>query len=346
MPVFDPKIELKAEFTGVSLSAGGGATKDVYEVSPNEVLEVYRMEVIPPVDGDTGTVKKLREVTLLINGEEYPHVHPNSVMLPIEHPNNVGVAVDLGVPVLHSAILRRQPYAIENTTVKLKEGDTLGVKAVADESITQDFAVRLIAARVKGADELRRQAGASYMVSISLDRDVYSKPAVPIRPDTFDRLPGGKAQEKPAVYPWIIYARNAQATTANTWYSFNYPNFVSYEWQKLHWNLVKELRAYLIRHLGVLPHTNSKAVRFYIEGRETNPEFITRPLPEENFFYPAMTYDVGVNADLKRAGPVKVEPPRLFHKVKGGVQVIDNGTSIPANGVEVHVYGALFELGR
>jgi len=346
MPVFDPKIELKAEFTGVSLSAGEYTTKDVYEVSPNEVLEVYRMEIIPPVDTSTGTIKKLREVTLLINGEEYPHVHPNSVMLPMEHPNNAGIAIDLGVPVLHSALIGRQPSAIENTTIKLKEGDTLAVKATADESISQDFTVRLIASRVRGADELRRQAGASYTVSFNLNGDIYSKPAVPIRPDTFDRLPGGKAQEKPAIYPWIIYARNKKATTANQWYSFDYPEFVTYEWQKLHWNLVRELRAYLIKYLGVMPNTNSKAVRFYIEGRETNPEFTTRPLPEENFFYPAMFYDVSVNAELKRAGPVAVEPPRLFHKVKGGVQIIDNGTSIPANGVELHVYGVLFELGR
>ena len=344
MGVFDPVVELKAVFSSPSLSTGAETTKSVYEVAPNEVLEVFRIEIVPPVDTSTGAVKKLREVGLLINGEKYPYIHANSVMLPLEHPSNAGKAVDLGVPILWSRLLGRVPTPIETTTVKLKEGDTLGVYAVADESITQDFEIVIKAARVRGADVLAREAPATYSVTFSLDGDVYTKPAIPVSPATFDELPGGKAQSKPAIYPWVTYARNAQATTANQWYAFDYPTYVSYEWQKLHWNLVNKTQAYLVKYLGVIPHSNSKALRLYVEGRETNPEFITRPLPEQNFFPPAMFYDTTVNADLKHAGPKELFPHRLFHGVKGGIQVVDNGTSIPANGVEVHVYGVLFVM--
>ena len=343
MGVFDPIIELKAKFTGVSLSAGEEKTADVYECSPDEVVEVFRIEVIPPVDTSTGTIKKLKEVGIMINGEKYPYIHANSVMLPLEHPNNAGKAVDLGTPITWSGLLGGQPPAFESATVKLKEGDSLGVYVVAEEAITQDFEIVIKASRVRGRDVLARVAGGSYTVRFWLDGDWYEK-TVAISPETFNELPGGVAQSKPAIYPWIIYARNKQATTVNTWYDFKYPDFVSYEWQNLSFNLVQKSKAYLIKYLGVIPHANMKAVRFYKEGRETNPEYIVRPLPEQNFFPPAMFYDTSTNAGLKHAGPKKLFPEVLYHGVKGGVQVIDNGTSIPANGVEVHVYGIVFEL--
>jgi len=344
MGVFDPIIELKAKFTGVSLSAGAEVSKGVYECSPNEVLEVFRIEIVPPVDTATNTIKKLREVGLIINGEKYPYIHANSVMLPLEHVQNAGVAVDLGVPVTWTGLLGRQPGPFEATTIKLKEGDSLSVYAVAEEAITQDFEVVLKAVRVRGADELAKWTGGVYSFALTLDRDLITKPAIRIDPATFNELPGGKAQSKPAVYPWIVYARNKAATTVNTWYDFKYPDFVDFEWQNLSFNLVNKDKAYLVKYLGIIPHANSKAARFYKEGRETNPEFIIRPLPEQNFFPPAMFYDTTVNEGLKKAGPKKLFPEILFHGVKGGIQVIDNGTSIPANGVEVHVYGVLIEI--
>jgi len=348
MGVFDPVIELKATWRSPNLSAGQETSKSLYEVSPDEVLEIFRIEIVPPVDTSTGTVKKLREVGLIINGEKFPYIHANSVMLPLEHPYNAGKAIDLGVPILHSRLMGRLPTPIETTTVKLKEGDSLGVYVVADEAITQDFEVRILAARARGDDVIRRETlGGMFDFSFSLDTDLYSAGVKRIDSSTFNELPGGTGQGKPAIYPWITYARNAQATTPNQWYDFKYPNYVHYEWQNLSWNLVNKDKAYLIRYLGVIPHSNSKATRIYVEGRETNPEYITRPLPEQNFFYPAMTYDTSVNANMRRAGPVPVPPVgvgRLIHGVKGGIQHLDNGTSIPADGVEIHVYGVVFIL--
>ncbi|MEM1544469.1 MAG: hypothetical protein QW795_07280, partial [Candidatus Bathyarchaeia archaeon] len=253
------------------------------------------------------------------------------------------------------------------------------------------------------------------------DSDVYSKPSIAITPATFNELPGGVAQSKPAIFPWATYARNAVATTPNVWYDFDYPNFVEREWQDLSFNLVDKSKAYLIKYLGVIPDTNSSKTRIYVEGRETNPEFITEV--EENFFVPARDYNVrpiksgrvvtisvaagsttlipagawsiicstntkiqvfngsswvdftaagakvflisdGINfrfsnggasaenqvlvstehKDIKKSGPCEIVPPRLLHGVKGGIQHIDNGTSISPNGVEIHVYGVVFIL--
>ena len=325
-------------------AAGEEWISPAYELPPDEVLEVFRIELIPPVDATTKTVKKLRYVTLMVEGNEYESLRINSVMAPAEHPLNVSRALDLGIPYLHRPITGRTPSVLEGICPKVARGQRLAVKTVADEDIAEDYTIVLKAARVRGAEKLVEVVGTPVVSeSFSLDRDVYYK-SVPVRLDTWDELPGGLRQGKPQVFPWVTYARNRQATTPNTWYEFDYDAYAQYPWMELTWNLVNKEAAYLVTHLGVIPHANSRAIRLFIEGRVTNPEFTTRPLPERNFFPPAMLYDLSVYETLKRAGPTPLAKPVLFHGVKGAVQVIDNGTSIPANGIEVHVYGIKFVL--
>jgi len=341
--VWDPVIELQFKHAG-SQTAGEEWISPAYVLPPDEVLEIFRIELIPPVDTTAKTVKKLRYVTLVIDGNEYESIRINSVMAPLEHPLNVGKAVDLGTPYLHRPVTGRIPSILEGTCPKVARGQTLAVKTVADENITQDYTVVLKAARVRGARKLFEVVGVpTVSESFNLDTDFYVK-SVPVSLETWDELPGGLRQSKPQIFPWVTYARNRQATTPNTWYEFDYDAYAQYPWMELTWNLVNKEVAYLVTHLGVIPHTNSKALRLFIEGRVTNPEFTTRPLPEKNFFPPAMFYSTDTNDTLKHAGPAKLLKPFLFHGVKGGIQVIDNGTSIPVNGVEVHVYGTKFVL--
>lgn len=422
MGVFDPVVELKAKFSNVNFGYGEEKTMRVYECSPSEVLEIYKIMIEPPISSDGSRVLKLRDVGLMINGERYPYLHLNSVMCPKEEPDLGYRTIDLGFPILYSRIKNYVPSPIECTTIKLKEGDRLEVYASADEAMTNvSFTITMLAARARGADVLAKEAGSVYDASFTLDSDVYSKPSIAITPATFNELPGGVAQSKPAIFPWATYARNAVATTPNVWYDFDYPNFVEREWQDLSFNLVDKSKAYLIKYLGVIPDTNSSKTRIYVEGRETNPEFITEV--EENFFVPARDYNVrpvksgrvvtisvaagstalipagawsiicstntkiqvfngsswvdftaagakvflisdGINfrfsnggasaenqvlvstehKDIKKSGPCEIVPPRLLHGVKGGIQHIDNGTSISPNGVEVHVYGVVFIL--
>jgi hypothetical protein len=344
MSVWDPEVELQFKHTG-SQAAGEEWISTPYTLSPDEILEIYRIEIIPPVDATTGLIRKLRYVTLYIEGSEYESLRINSVMAPLEHPNNVGVAVDLGVPILHYPITGRMPTAIEATCPKVARGQKLSVKTVADEAITEDYTIVLKAARVMKTEMLSRVVPFSmFDASFTLDRDTYSKPPIPITLERFDELPGGLRQSKPQIFPWFTYARNKQATTPNTPYEFDYDAYAAYPWMELTWNLVNKETAYIVNALGVIPHANSKSLRLFVSGRATTPEFITRPLPEKNFFYPPMYYDTSVNANIKRAGPRKLAKPFLFHGVKGAIQILDNGTSIPANGVEVMVYGIKFVL--
>jgi hypothetical protein len=344
---WDPVVVFRAKGTG-PLASGAEWKANLYTTAPDEVLEVFRIEVRPPVDTATGTIKKLKYVTLTIDGEEFSTIRINSVMAPPESPDYPGVAVDLGVPYLHRPITGRIPAAWEATCIKVPRGKTLGVKVVAEDSLadTNTWEVVVKAARVVGASKLLEVVGAPVIdASVTLDADMYAKRPVPVSLETWDELPGGLKQEKPQILPWITYARNAKATTPNQWYDFDYmTGGVAESWMNLSWNLVDKSEAYLVKAIGVIPHANSKALRLFVSGRATLPEYPIEPPPGINYFYPAMYYDTAMNDKVKRAGPVFLKKPFLFHGVKGGIQVIDTGTSMLANGVEVHVYGVKFVL--
>jgi hypothetical protein len=340
--VWDPVVEFRVDFSGTQ-AAGEEKVASVYSTSPDEVLEVFRIELIPPVDTTAKAVKKLRYVTLVINGREYDTIRINSVMAPLEHPNNAGVAVDLGVPILHRPILGQLPSIVDITCPKVARGQSLAVKTVADENITQPYSVILKCARVKGRSKLMEIVGPyAGSARIELDGDTYIKDVPFPSLETFDELPGGLAQSKPQILPWVTYARNVKATTVNQWYDFEYDSGVKYQWMDLSFNLANKDEAYIVKALGVIPHANSKALRLFADGRITNPEFSIKS--DYNFFYPPMYYDTDANAAMKRAGPVFLKKPFLFHGVKGGIQVIDNGTAIPADGIEVMVWGTKFIL--
>jgi hypothetical protein len=340
-------VVFRAKGTG-PLAAGAEWRANLYTTAPDEVLEVFRIEVRPPVDAATGTVKKLKYVTLTYDTDEYSTLRINSVMAPYESPTYPGVAVDLGVPYLWRPITGRTPAFWEATCPKVARGKTLGVKVVAEDSLTgtDTWEVIVKAARVVGASKLVEVSGSPVVdASITLDTDMYTKRPIPVSLETWDELPGGLKQEKPQVLPWITYARNAKATTPNQWYDFDYATGgVSEGYMNLSWNLVEKSEAYLVEALGVIPHSNSKSLRLFVSGRTTLPEYPIEPLPGINYFYPAMYYDATTNDKVKRAGPVFLKKPFLFHGVKGGIQVLDTGTSIPANGVEIHVYGVKFVL--
>jgi len=345
MSVWDPVIELEFKHAGAQ-SAGEEWISPAYTLPPDEVLEIFRIEVIPPVDTVNKVIKKLRYVTLLVDENEYESIRINSVMAPRENPKNPSVAINLGVPYLHRPITGRIPTAIEGTCPKVARGQRLAVKVVADESLTDTdtYTIVLKAARVRGVSKLYEVVGTSVVdASFTLNEDTFLK-TVHVSLESFDELPGGLRQSKPQIFPWFTYARNRQATTANMWYDFDYDAYAQYPWMELSWNLVNKEVAYLVTHLGVIPHANSKALRLFIEGRITNPEYVTKLPPDDNFFTPALYYSTETNDGLKWSGPTKLLKPFLFHGVKGGIQIIDNGTSIPANGVEVHVYGVKFIL--
>jgi len=342
-PVWDPKVEFKIDGPS-SLAAGATWLSGVfYETAPDEVLEIYKIELIPPTDTTTKTIQKIKYLTLMIGDKEYETIKINSVMTVPEIPTYPEPMVDitLGKPLLWKPITGETPAPYEATCPKVGPGESLQVKVVAEDAITQSFSIILKAARVKRAEKLLEILGGAYDASLYLDTDIYPK-TVRVSLETFDELPGGLKQSKPQILPWIVYTRNSAATTPNQYYDFDYPNKAAETWMDLSWNLIEKDEAYLVNAIGVLPHANSKYLRLYIDGRTTNPDFYITT--SYNEFPPALTYSTDSNAALKYTGPKPLAKPVLFHGVKGGIQILDNGTSIPANGVEIHIYGAKFIL--
>lgn len=346
MPVWDPEIEIVFKHTGAQGNGVKWVSDTYYETAPDEVLEVYRIEVIPPVDAATGRIKKLKYVTLQIGGKEYEDLKINSVMMPVEKPDSPNVAIDIGVPYLWRPITGRLPTAAEATCPKVPRSTRLQVVTVAGEDISEDYSIVVKCARVKGAAKLLEVVGtATVDASFVLDTDSYTK-SVTVAPETWDELPGGLNQAKPQIFPWVTYAVNNVATTANQWFAFDYETkTVAESWMDLSWNLYEKADAYLVKALGVIPHANSKSLRLNVVGREIVPEFTIRPLPERNWFPPALYYDTSLNNTLPgKLGPKFLAKPYLYHGVKGGIEIVDNGTPIPAGGIELHVYGVHFKL--
>lgn len=339
--VWDP--EVFAYESVPSLNANQTWLSSGYRVPPGEVVEVYSVEVIPPVDTTTNTVKRAL-IEVLVNSEPVDGLKLSTLMAPYRQPQLPSAALWLGKPLLHRPLTGALPAPHEATAVKAKEGDLVQLRVTALETLP-GFTVVWRMARCRGQSKLREVVGVDYYpVAFTLDGDTYTKPPVPVTVSEWDALPGGRRQAKPAIFAWRTFATNSKATTPNTWYSFEYPYGVASDWMNLSWNLVGKDKAYYLTHAGVQTHSNAKAIRFYVEGRPTNPEWPIRPLPEPNEFLPALFVDNSLNEQLRWSGPGKLPAPWLAHGVNAAIQVIDNGTPIPAGGIEIEVYGTLFVL--
>jgi len=267
-----------------------------------------------------------------------------------------GKAIDFGIPYLWGPIHGLRPGVTPGaltpdlaTCPKLKAGQLFQFKLKALEDIPSgvEWTCMVEFARARTEEKIREVVGvASIPISFILDTNTYVRPAVPVTLDEWDTLPGGRRQPKPQIFPWCTWATNKEATTLGEWYDFDYETgYVADKFMDLHWNLVEKTEAYIVKALGVTPHANSLATRLWVEGRITNPEYKTRPLPEENAFWPALYKDTTVNEKVHRAGLVKLPKPFLFHGVKGGIQHVDNRTAtIPADGVRLDVVGTKFIL--
>jgi hypothetical protein len=343
MSVWDPYVTAKVvgNYSSTSpLSAGTSFTAPIYTVGSDEVAEVFRIEYAPPVSN--GVVQKTL-LEILVNDKPIDSLKISSTMLPISSTRST-VAIDLGKALLHAPI-KGVPSPLENTTIKAKVNDVISVKVTAIDTVTAPFMVYIKFARAIGRGKLSEVVPiGAYAKTFSINGDVYTGRAVPISQETWNELPGGVAQDKPQIFPFAVYSLNKNATTVNKEYSLSYPDNVAELWQQLFWKLADKREAYIITHLGVHPNANQKATRFFIDTRLTNPWFDTAPLPYYNEFLPASSYDDNVNANANKLGPKKIEPPFVFHGVTGGIQILDNGTSIPANGVEVNAYGVKLVL--
>lgn len=184
----------------------------------------------------------------------------------------------------------------------------------------------------------------------------------------FARLTGGVNQNLPKVWPWATWADNAVATTANRDYEFSFADDnVDNKYQSVFLNFADGDDAAVFDYLMVDDGVaNLDEMKMELESRDEEdiPQFNVQDTDEHELpfvrrldgTYPsAEQYETSVAGSISR--PVtKVDgvPTRISDSLQpaetvvwndeGGIVAVDDGNSIPANGVLIGVQGNRLEL--
>lgn len=362
-------IDLEFGFATTELAAGssirtGGGTHidDAYLLDRDSVLEVCGAQLIGPATKD-GARQKIEHVKLILNGDDYKHVVVNEVMAPPftafapNTPfNDGGLCYNIGKPMLGGG----NPL---EATAKVGPGQTLGVEVKAPvatdggAAITEDMVVRLTVAEVKGEDTLGRvlsyydamspggdiEQGFTLM-DLEQDRSLTVDKSVPATLKDWTKLHGGLDAEKSRIMPFVKYAQNSTATTVNEAFGmYDVGTRVNKDFMDFFWNY-DETEATMLTHMGVLRCDNLESVRVYKHGRSTNPYMNARVDENENPMPMLERTDAVVYN-----GPAKLMKPVLVWDEKAQVEILDDGTSIPAwsSGVSsamVALWGKSYEM--
>lgn len=324
-------------FTG-GLLANKSSVSAPYKLGPDEYLEVRRVEIYPPLDGD-GLPEDLDVVQLMVEGSSYDHIflkgRADKCMAPPVDERSFRVATNLGTP-MYQALNGRVPTAIEATCPKVGPAKTVGVRVVAGASaITADFEVDLLVAKYDSIEQLRAIIGTEYDAGYRLrdperDKLLEVPKMIPVEPENWSKMPGGVKQEAPMVYPYIRYAHNKIPTTASTDYIFDFGlGTVAREEESLAWTFDAN-EAILIQQLGYVPHANSRYTWLKMNGKD-RPE-----KPYETKYYknkmPLGTQD-------QKQGPLSLKRKLLVWDMKADVRTMDTGTIIGADGVMTALWG-------
>lgn len=369
------ELQLLAEFTRTTpLNAGvpwepspreGGG-----ELDTREMAEVVFFEYDAPHDG-TGVPgeQDLLAFYPVLDGDRFPQFmwFPGRYSLNFwprrQHVHN-GEYLTLGdslVDVLRSP----NPDITRATTLKYKRHFSIVALAGAS-NVTYPFRIRAWGYRYK-EDEFRKLVTdpATGTVRDTLDGTITIRDPLRDRTfqinifpegggrrqvtwDTWDTLPGGPKQDKPRVFPFFRYARNAQPTTVNVRYDFRRDQgFVARDEENLYFNYDLEKTVLFVRGLGVRAHPALKSIWIHVSGdpvTEVHPRGAIPATYGDNpihFGHASELYPVDY--------PKWFTIPRfgrglLIWNEKAWVSILDRGTSIPANGVTVAMNGTIIEL--
>lgn len=340
----------------------------------NEVMEVVKFEVLPPVDpdpagdGSAPAAMQSWDALRLWDGDSYyPHVRFKPWMLGWTGPDHHLSTPAFGEPVL-SGDNNPGGDPIGTATPKFGPSKTVTPAIVNDDTaIDQDFRVRMYVWRFKGSE----REFATYL-SQSYGTTSFSQPISMSNPYTgasrgysraesttlaagtdnlasFPKLTGGNDQLQPKVFPWVMNTTNAMDTRPNTPYEFTTRNGrVRNDYERLEFDFTDQRRAAIFDRVAVQQQANLHEGSVVIEERDHDPRAVlsnddTHQLP------------VPINADGTENGPADAGAlPRKTSEVfgrrpvlwddGGGFRVLDDGTAIPAGEINVGVFGRWLEL--
>ena len=327
------KTLVELRHTGAQ-AEGERVGSSVVTFGADEAYQVHRIEIYPPRDG-TGAIENLT-VYLAIDGHPYMWAVWDSRMAP---PINAGtknatVSLELGN--------RKSVNPVENTCLK-------GVKSLqiitigGPGGVTGDYLVRVKGDYWKGDDAIKGFFGTDVwnptpvtVIDRVRRKSITIGRSVPITISNVANFHSHPTAPTPRVLPLVRFARNKNATTVNTEYAFSLEaGNVVYEYEDMHFDLTDK-EALMLTAIGGVPHDNSKELWVEVGGEE---------FPDGRFDFRKATNECPIGSPDDYHGPRIIERPILAHNELVEVRFIDNGTSVPANGVLVAIWGKFFQLG-
>jgi len=251
----------------------------------DEVAELYAMEILnpnaQPVDGVWLKIDDALEVDDMI----FANGNWNELMLPPWQRTRNKQVIKFGRPA--SANL------LDSTTLKYKKNIRPIVLAGAG-GIGNDFSIILHSYVYKpGAFNIRGIFGIMNGIvtvfdvtrnrTLTLSRaDLIGKQ---VTPDLWDKLPGGRSQEVPKVWPLLRFGWNSAVTTINKDYKFHYPDGEVIEARQNLWWEPEDEEIIIVEALGIRPNANSHFTALRINGEYMpSSRFYTVPAHNELMF--------------------------------------------------------------
>ena len=324
----DYGLLLEHDHTG-ALAADAVDTSTVETFGTDEGYQVDKVWIYPPFD--VGGALENLTVQIAIDGESIDLVHIHSSNYPPYLGNSKWIGIPLGI--------HNSNNPIENTCLKGKH--KLQVKCIGGQGgITGDYKVKLSGDYFKEDSAVVRLLGSIFNPVPATFFDVQRNKSVAInRPvgcsiDNLTEMSGGAIKApKPRILPYVTFAWNAQATTANQEYNYSLDEQnVGKDWEDMKWDFDRT-EALLITHLAANEVANSKELWIEVADLEyTRNHFDIREFTNE---LPFSNFDTE-------------QPPRkynlLLHDEKAILKVKDTGAIVAANTLLVGIWGKKFEL--
>jgi len=247
----------------------------------DEVAELYAMEILNPNAVPIEGVYLKLDDALETDDEIFASGDWNTLMLPPWQRLRNKQTIRFGKPA--------STNLLESTTLKYKK-NCRPIVLAGTGGISADFSIILhsyvyksTAFGIRGVfgmlDGVLPIIDATRSRSLTLTKpDLAGKV---VSPDIWDKLPGGKTQTAPKVWPLLRFGWNAKATVINKDFKFHYDDAeVSEERRNLWWE-PSDNKIIIIEALGVRPHANSHFTALKVNG-EYMPSSRFYTLPTHN----------------------------------------------------------------
>lgn len=186
---------------------------------------------------------------------------------------------------------------------------------------------------------------------------VLTKPELagkPVSGDIWDKLPGGKSQSVPKIWPFVRFAANEKATVANRDYTFCYDDGEVEASENNLWFQTKDNVIAIIEGLGIRPHADSHFTGFKVGGDYMpGVQAYTKPTHNQLIFgtvdpilpaaaYPEFFAIPRLPDKVVVFATTAKEVPAAYRE-EGGV-IHQTTAAVAADNIVVAAYGKLIEL--